>query len=143
MKTTEELKVYDFEIFKALVEIETERIKRYKKSDKFSIAFIYFPSIANIIIDKGIKEVNLIFKLKENIRSVDVISPVDDDFVFLFFPETDKKSVEKIIKRIKSKVELNIIEGIASFPDDGKDSKALFDTLVKVMNDKLLPVIKI
>lgn len=143
MKTTEELKVYDFEIFKALVEIETERIKSYKKSDEFSIAFIYFPSIANIIADKGIKEVNHIFKLKENIGSVDVISPVDDDFVFLFFPETDKKSVEKIIKRIKSKVELNIIEGIASFPDDGKDSKALFDTLVKVMNDKLLPVIKI
>ncbi|MCX7738260.1 MAG: hypothetical protein N2Z80_02425 [Hydrogenothermaceae bacterium] len=143
MKSTEELKVYDFDVFKALVEIEVERIKRYKKSDKFSVAFIYFPSIVNIIINKSIKEVNHMFRLRENIRSVDVISPVDDDFVFLFFPETDKKSVEKIIKRIQSKVELNIIEGIASFPEDGKDSRALFDTLVKVMNDKLLPVIKI
>ncbi|MEJ5173462.1 MAG: hypothetical protein WHT47_07080, partial [Hydrogenothermaceae bacterium] len=83
------------------------------------------------------------FKLRENIRSVDVISPVDEDFVFLFFPETGKKETEKVINRVKNAVKLNIIEGIASYPEDGKNSRELFDKLVNVMNDKLLPVIKI
>lgn len=143
MKTSQELRIYDFEVFKALVEIEVERIKRYKKSDKFSVAFIYFPSIAQILTEKHVKDVHHVFKLKENIRSVDVISQVDDDFVFLFFPETSKKDTEKIVSRIKSTVDLNLIEGIASYPEDGKDARELFDALVKIMNDKLLPVIKI
>lgn len=143
MKKSEDLKIYDFEVFKALVEIEVERIKRYKKSDRFSVAFIYFPSIAQILIEKQIKEVPHVFKLKENIRSVDVISPVDDDFVFLFLPETGKKETEKAINRIRSNVDLGLIEGIASYPEDGKEARELFDTLVRIMNDKLLPVIKI
>lgn len=143
MKKSEELRIYDFEVFKALVEIEVERIKRYKKSERFSVAFIYFPSIAQILAEKHIKDIQHVFKLKENIRSVDVISPVDDDFVFLFFPETGKKETEKAINRIKSNVDLNLIEGIASYPEDGKDARELFDALVRIMNDKLLPVIKI
>lgn len=143
MKKSEELKIYDFEVFKALVEIEIERVKRYKKSDKFSIAFIYFPSITQIITEKGVSNIQHVFRLRENIRSVDVISAVDDDFVFLFFPETDKKDTQKAINRIKDSIEVGIIEGIASYPQDGRDSKELFDTLVKIMNDKLLPVIKI
>lgn len=142
MEKKEELKIYDFEVFKALVEIEVERIRRYKKSDKFSIAFVYFPSIAQIIREKKL-DISHVFRLRENIRSVDVISAVDDDFVFLFFPETSKKDTQKAIDRLKNNVKLNIIEGIASYPEDGKDPRELFDALVKIMNDKLLPVIKI
>lgn len=144
MIETENIRIYDFEVFKALVEIEIERIKRYKKSEKFSIAFMYFPSIANILSQNKPKDfAGPVFKLRENIRSVDVISPVDEDFVFLFFPETGKKETEKVINRVKNAVKLNIIEGIASYPEDGKNSRELFDKLVNVMNDKLLPVIKI
>lgn len=143
MKKAKDLKFYDFEVFKALVEIEVERIKRYKKSERFSVAFIYFPSIAQILAEKQVKDIQHVFKLKENIRSVDIISPVDDDFVFLFFPETGKKDAEKAINRIKSNVDLNLIEGVASYPEDGKDARELFDALVRIMNDKLLPVIKI
>lgn len=140
----ENLKVYDFEVFKALVEIEVKRIERYKKSEKFSIAFMYFPSITNILVKNKPKDfIGPVFKLRESIRSVDVISPVDEDFVFLFFPETGKKETEKIINRIRDLVKLNIIEGIASYPEDGKSSRELFDKLVKDMNDKLLPVINI
>lgn len=88
-------------------------------------------------------DISHVFRLRENIRSVDVISAVDDDFVFLFFPETSKKDTQKAIDRLKNNVKLNIIEGIASYPEDGKDPRELFDALVKIMNDKLLPVIKI
>lgn len=143
MNEQQELKIYDFEVFKAVVEIEVERIKRYKKTDKFSIAFVYFPSIVKYLSEKKPKDVGVVFKLRENIRSVDVISQVDDDFVFLFLPETGKKDAEKIVNRVKSIFDLNIIEGVASYPEDGKTARELFDKLVKVMNDKLLPVIKI
>lgn len=143
MDNVEELKVYDFEVFKALVEIEIERIKRYGKSKHFSLSFLYFPSIAKILSENKPKEIDIIFKLKENLRSVDVVSPVDDDFVFLFFPETDKNQVEKAVQRIKKNIGLDVVEGIASYPEDGKSSRELFDCLVKIMNDKLLPIIEI
>lgn len=143
MKTNEELKFYDFEVFKALVEIEIERIKRYGKSKHFSIAFLYFPSITKLLQENKPKDIDIFFKLRENIRSVDVLSPVDDDFVFLFFPETDKNQVVKAIERIKKSVKIELVEGIASYPEDGKTSRELFDYMVKIMNNKLLPIIEI
>lgn len=143
MKNVEELKIYDFEVFKALVEIEIERIKRYGKSKHFSLAFLYFPSITKILTENKPKDIDIVFKLKENLRSVDVVSPVDEDFVFLFFPETERKQVEKAVERIKKNIGLDLVEGVASYPEDGKSSRELFDSLVKIMNDKLLPIIEI
>ncbi len=143
MEKLEELKIYDFEVFKALVEIEVERIKRYGKSKHFSITFLYFPSIAKILAENKPKGINIVFKIRENLRSVDVVSPVDEDFVFLFFPETNKNQGEKAVQRIKKNIGLDIVEGIASYPEDGKSARELFDSLVKIMNDKLLPIIEI
>ncbi|WP_028949841.1 hypothetical protein [Sulfurihydrogenibium subterraneum] len=143
MQANQELKIYDFEVFKALVEIEIERIKRYGKSKHFSIAFLYFPSITKLLIENKPKDIDIFFKLRENIRSVDVLSPVDEDFVFLFFPETDKNQVEKAIERLKKSIKLELVEGVASYPEDGKTARDLFDQMVKIMNDKLLPIIEI
>ena len=143
MQSKQELKMYDFEVFKALVEIEIERIKRYGKSKHFSIAFLYFPSITKLLMENKPKEIDIFFKLKENIRSVDVLSPVDEDFVFLFFPETDKNQVEKVVERLKKSVKVELVEGVASYPEDGKTARDLFDQMVKIMNDKLLPIIEI
>ena len=136
--------IYDFEVFKALVELEIRRIERYRKESTFSIAFLYAPELATKI--KGNKEnfneVDVAFIIKDHIRTVDVISPVEEDFVFLFFPETEKKMVEKIIERLKKVLkEDNIVEGIASYPEDGKDKNTLFAKLVDIMNKKLVPVI--
>ncbi len=143
MTNDQSLAVYDFEVFKALVEIEIERIKRYKKSTHFSIAFLYFPSIANILVEKNPKDINIVFKLRENLRSVDVISPVDEDFVFIFLPETDKKQIHHLIGRLKKVTGIEFVEGVASYPEDGKTARELFDHMVKIMNDKLLPIIEI
>ncbi len=143
MNDDKNLAVYDFEVFKALVEIEIERIKRYKKSHHFSIAFLYFPSIANILVEKSPKDINIIFKLRESLRSVDVISPVDEDFVFIFLPETDKKQIYHLIERLKKVTGIEFVEGVASYPEDGKTARELFDHMVKIMNDKLLPIIEI
>jgi hypothetical protein len=55
MNKEKDLKFYDFEVFKALVEIEIERINRYKKSSQFSIAFLYFPAITNLLMEKNQK----------------------------------------------------------------------------------------
>jgi hypothetical protein len=55
MSKEKDLKFYDFEVFKALVEIEIERINRYKKSSQFSIAFLYFPAIINLLKEKNQK----------------------------------------------------------------------------------------
>jgi len=138
--------IYDFEVFKALIELEIRRIQRYGKNSSFSIAFLYAPELASKIKKdkKNIEEIDVAFIIKDNIRSVDVISPVEEDFVFLFFPETDKESAQKVIKRLKSVLgETKLIEGIASYPEDGKDKQTLFMKLVDIMNEKLIPVINI
>jgi len=138
MNKEKDLKFYDFEVFKALIEIEIERINRYKKSSQFSIAFLYFPAITNLLMEKKPKDIDIVFKLRENLRSVDVISPVDEDFVFLFLPETDKKQVGTLVERLK-----NFVEGVVSYPEDGKTARELFDKMVQIMNDKLIPIIEI
>jgi len=138
-----ELLIYDFDVFKAVVEIEIERIKRYKDGKVFSIAFIYFPNLATKIKEIKAKEDYFIFLFKENVRTSDILAPVEEDFVFMFFPYTEKKDAEKAIQRVKNKLKLDVIEGIATFPEDGKTSKELFTKLVQIMNDKLIPVIKI
>ncbi len=143
MSKGKELKFYDFEVFKALIEIEIERINRYKKSSQFSIAFLYFPAITNLFMEKKPKDIDIIFRLKENLRSVDVISPVDEDFVFLFLPETDKKRVGPLVERLKKFTDINFIEGVVSYPEDGKTARELFDKMVQIMNDKLIPIIEI
>ena len=138
--------IYDFEVFKALIELEIRRIQRYGKNSSFSIAFLYAPELASKIKKnkKSLEEIDVAFIIKDNIRSVDVISPVEEDFVFLFFPETEKESAQKVINRLKKVLgETNIIEGIASYPEDGKDKQTLFMKLVEIMNDKLIPVINI
>lgn len=138
--------IYDFEVFKALVELEIRRIERYGRGSTFSIAFLHAPELASKIKkdEKSLKEIDVAFIIKDNIRSVDVISPVEEDFVFLFFPETEKEMAKKVIQRLKKIInEKNIIEGVASYPEDGKDKNALFTRLVEIMNEKLIPVIEI
>ncbi|WP_029519998.1 hypothetical protein [Persephonella sp. IF05-L8] len=137
--------IYDFDVFKALVELEIRRIVRYHKNSKFSIAFMYAPDLAAKFQKnrKELEEIDIAFILRDNIRAVDVISPVEEDFVFLFFPETGKKEAEQAIKRIKKVIDDNIIHGIASYPEDGKDKEELFTHLVEIMNKKLIPVIEL
>ncbi len=138
--------IYDFEVFKALIELEIRRIQRYGKNSSFSIAFLYAPELASKIKKnkKSLEEIDVAFIIKDNIRSVDVISPVEEDFVFLFFPETEKESAQKVINRLKNVLgETNIIEGVASYPEDGTDKQTLFMKLVEIMNERLIPVINI
>jgi len=143
MSKGKELKFYDFEVFKALTEIEIERINRCEKLSQFSIAFLYFPSIINLLKEKKPKDINIIFRLRENLRSVDVISPVDEDFVFLFLPEVDKKQINVLIERFKKSTDINFVEGVVSYPEDGKTAKELFNKMVQIMNEKLIPIIEI
>ncbi|WP_457641516.1 hypothetical protein [Persephonella sp.] len=136
--------IYDFEVFRALVELEIRRIERYKKSDKFSIAFLYAPNLAREIEEKKPESIDIVFKIRNHLRSTDIISPVEEDFVFLFFPETGKENVETAINRIKNVFkDKEIIKGIASYPEDGKDKYQLFNKLVDIMNQKLIPVIEL
>ncbi|MBK3332146.1 hypothetical protein GWK41_03570 [Persephonella atlantica] len=138
--------IYDFEVFKALVELEIRRIERYRKESTFSIAFLYAPELATKIKEnkESLKEVDVAFIIKDNLRAVDVISPVEEDFVFLFFPETEKKMAQRVIERLKKVLsDKNIIEGVASYPEDGKDKHTLFAKLVEIMNEKLVPVIEL
>ncbi len=138
----EKSNIYDFEVFKALVEIEINRNKRYKEPKTFSIAFLYAPHLVEKFKNKKPEEIA--FMIKDDIRAADVIAPVEEDFVFLFFPETNKKECNNIIKRIKKKLDdEEIIEGISTFPEDGKTAYELFTRLVQIMNEKLIPVIEL
>jgi hypothetical protein len=68
---------------------------------------------------------------------------VDEDFVFLFLPEIDKKQVGALIERFKKSTDINFIEGVVSYPEDGKTARELFNKMVQIMNDKLIPIIEI
>jgi hypothetical protein len=136
----EKMNIYDFEVFKALVEIEIRRNERYKEPQIFSIAFLYAPHLVKEFKNKKFEEIAFI--IKDDIRSADVITPVEEDFVFLFFSDTGKKESQKVIDRIKKRLSnIQIIEGIATFPEDGETPYDLFTKLVQIMNDKLIPVI--
>jgi len=137
---------YSFDVFRALVEIEIRRIERYKKERNFSIAFLYAPNlVGRVKYYKDIdKEFEISFLIRTGIRSTDVVSEVEDDFVFLFLPETGKQEAKKVIERIKKSLpDIEIIEGIATYPDDGTTEYELFNKLVQIMNEKLIPVIEL
>ena len=139
---SEKSNIYDFEVFKALVEIEIKRNKRYQEPKTFSIAFLYAPRLAEKFKDKKCEEIAFI--IKDDIRAVDVIAPVEEDFVFLFFPDTSKKESQKAIDRIKARFkDTEIIDGISTFPEDGETPYELFTKLVQIMNEKLIPVIEL
>lgn len=138
----EKSNIYDFDVFKALVEIEIKRSKRYKEPQTFSIAFLYAPNLVKEFKNKSFEEIAFI--IKDDIRAADVITPVEEDFVFLFFPDTGKKESKKVVDRIKKKLNnVEIIEGIATYPEDGETAYQLFTKLVQIMNDKLIPVIEL
>jgi len=138
-----EERIYDFEVLKALVELEIKRAERYGKDSVFSIAFLYAPELANKFRDDedSFKEIGIAFIIKDNLRSADVISPVEEDFVFLFLPETDKKNAEEVIKRLKELLGKQVISGVVSYPEDGDTKQKLFARIVEIMNEKLIPVI--
>ncbi|RMA96100.1 nucleotidyl cyclase domain-containing protein [Hydrogenothermus marinus] len=139
---SEKLNIYDFDVFKALVEIEIRRNERYKEPKYFSIAFLYAPNLVKEVENNESLKDEIAFKIKDDIRSSDVITPVEEDFLFLFFPDTTQKEAKKVIDRIKKNFNFEIIEGIASFPEDGNTPYQLFTKLVNIMNEKLIPVIE-
>ncbi len=134
--------LYDFIVFRALVEIELRRVRAYNRDTKFSIGFFYSPQIAEYIRSDSIRYMGFIKKMKNILSEPDVITPVEDDFIFFFFPDISRKEAEKKVENIKKLFRgKEIIDGIASYPEDGKTEQELFDKLVKIMNEKLIPVI--
>jgi len=133
--------VYDFEVFKALVEIEVRRNQRRKEKLPFFIAFLYAPNIVQKFKEKLLNCEGIAFCVSENIRASDLVSPVEDDFIFLFFPDTSGDKAPVIIERLRNTFQIDFVEGIASYPEDGQTEQDLFKKLVNIMNEKLIPVI--
>jgi hypothetical protein len=48
-----------------------------------------------------------------------------------------------LIERLKKSTDINFVEGVVSYPEDGKTSRELFDKIVQIMNEKLIPIIEI
>ena len=136
--------IYDFIVFRSLVEIELRRVRAYNKDTMFSIGFFYSPQIAEYLRSGNIRYMGFLRKLKQILKEPDVLSPVEEDFIFFFFPDITRKEAEekinKIINLFKGK---EIIYGLASYPEDGKTEYELFDRLVNIMNEKLIPVIQL
>jgi len=122
--------IYNLDVLKALVDIEISRIKRYKKQQPFSIAFIYTPNI---------KDTDIATILRTDLRSSDVIASIEKDFVFVFLPETGKEGAYKFLNRINKKFTVKTVEGVVTYPEDGETSFELFQKLFNVMKEKMLP----
>ena len=136
--------LYDFVVFRALVEVEARRARTYNKDTKFSIGFFYSPEIAEYLRSDSIGYLGFKKKIKDILKEPDVIAPVEDDFIFFFFPDISREEAEKKVEQIKRLFRnRNIIEGIASYPEDGKTEYDLFHRLIDIMNEKLIPVIKL
>ena len=136
--------VYEFVVFKSLVEIELRRVRAYNRDTKFSIGFFYSPEIAEYIRSGNMRYLGFLRKLKQILKEPDVLTPVEEDFIFFFFPDITREEAEEKLKSIKELFRgKNIIDGIASYPEDGKTEQELFNKLVQIMNEKLIPVIQL
>lgn len=136
--------VYEFTVFKGLVEVELRRVRAFNRDTKFSIGFFYSPEIAEYIRSGNVRYLGFLRKLKKILKEPDVITPVEDDFIFFFFPDITRKEAEEKLKSIKDLFKgKEIIDGIASYPEDGKTEQELFNKLVQIMNEKLIPVIQL
>lgn len=136
--------LYDFVVFRALVEIELKRVRAYNRNTKFSIGFFYSPQIAEYIRSDSIRYLGFLKKVKSILSEPDVITPVEDDFIFFFFPDISREEAERKVNSIKKLFRgKEIIYGIASYPEDGKTEHELFNRLIQIMNEKLIPVIKL
>ncbi len=122
--------IYNLDVLKALVDIEISRIKRYKKNQPFSVAFIYVPDI---------KDVDVASILRSDLRSSDVIASIEKDFVFVFLPETGKEGAYRFLDRIRKKFPKKTVGGVVTYPEDGETSFELFQKLFNIMKEKMLP----
>ncbi len=137
--------LYDFPIFRALVEVEMRRIRAggLKGKTHFSIGFLYSPNISDYISGSP-RYLGFMRKVKELLREPDVITPVEEDFLFFFFPDITREEAENKLNKLKQLFRgREIIDGIASYPEDGQTEYELFNKLVQIMNEKLIPVIEL
>ncbi len=127
--------VYDLDVLKALVDIEISRIGRYEKDEQFAIVFIYSPKLEET--QNGQLDVATI--LKDKLRASDVLTSVEKDFSFIFLSETNRKGAEEFLKRIKSALPEGTVTGVVTFPENGKTSFELFQKLLEIMKENMLP----
>jgi hypothetical protein len=128
--------IYDLDVLKALVDIEISRIGRYEKNEQFAIVFIYSPKIAE---DNKNGQIDVASILKEKLRASDVLTSVEKDFSFIFLSETNRKGAEEFLKRIKSELPEETVTGVVTFPENGKTSFELFQKLLEIMKENMLP----
>ncbi len=128
--------IYDLDVLKALVDIEISRIGRYEKDEQFAIVFIYSPKIVE---ESKNGQIDVASILKEKLRASDVLTSVEKDFSFIFLSETNRKGAEEFLKRIKSELPEGTVTGVVTFPENGKTSFELFQKLLEIMKENMLP----
>ncbi len=128
--------IYDLDVLKALVDIEISRIGRYEKDEQFAIVFIYSPKISE---ESQNGQTDVASILKEKLRASDVLTSVEKDFSFIFLSETNRKGAEEFLKRIKSELPEGTVTGVVTFPENGKTSFELFQKLLEIMKENMLP----
>ncbi|MCD6419770.1 MAG: GGDEF domain-containing protein [Synergistetes bacterium] len=120
-----------------IFEIEVERAIRYKRPLSITISDIdRFKEVNDTLGHKmGDKVlIDTAHIMLESIRKTDIVARYGGDEFAIIFPETQKETAEKIMLRIREKIEdyakgigipISISFGVASYPEDGNSSQEL------------------
>jgi len=123
-------------------------IEEISRSNKFKLEFCvlmgdidyfkkYNDQYGHLVGDAVLKEVVKI--IKENLRHIDLVSRYGGEEFLAILPETSKENGTMVAERIRAKIEEHKISaydeninvtmsiGVASFPEDAKDSQELID----------------
>jgi len=126
--------------FKELMSLEFSRLKRHAISlsllmidiDNFKI---YNDTKGHPAGDELLKKAAEVFK--SSIRDTDIMCRYGGEEFVAMLPQTDKKSAQVIAERLRMQTSLyldaTVSIGLATFPDDAKDSQMLLDKADKAL----------
>ncbi len=129
--------IYNRRRLDEIFEIEVERAIRYKRPLSITISDIDKFKEVNDTLGHKMGDKVLIATahiMLESTRKTDIVARYGGDEFAIIFPETQKETAEKIMLRIREKLEdyakgigipISISFGVASYPEDGNSSQEL------------------
>jgi GGDEF domain-containing protein len=89
-------------MFEELLELELLRSQRYREPLSFISSTLLFSKIDETF---NLKLLNMAYRLREDVRNIDVIARWSDQRFIILLPRTPEKDIDIIMGRIKSQLE--------------------------------------
>ena len=110
----------------ALISHHIALIQRFEENsdEEFALLFLHLENFDNIEIKKSIQ---IVF------RDTDIIFNHNENFIILL-PKTDWNGAYELLNGLQEFLDQELQDSIATYPDDGKDTKTLIESFKRVVN---------